>query len=208
MFLYNAASSGSASPAPAQLPQVVPRPISKRTGNKRSSRACATCRARKVRCNVVAHGAPCSNCRHDEIECILPLSKRQRYESKVQQSVVKLLIFARAGQLVRGLVRASRPLRQVQRLEILAIQVQKLKTIALRIYMMACRAFKRGPKRSLFQTLRAWGHMACLYKTMYLPKFCLQTAPIHCKNTQRQHLRFPQEQYLGFKYDHYLTLPR
>jgi hypothetical protein len=27
----------------------------------------------------VAHGAPCSNCRHDEIECVLPLSRRQRY---------------------------------------------------------------------------------------------------------------------------------
>lgn len=61
------------------MPEVTPRPISKRRGKKRSSRACTTCRARKVRCNIVAHGAPCSNCRHDEIDCVLPLSRRQRY---------------------------------------------------------------------------------------------------------------------------------
>jgi hypothetical protein len=54
------------------------RPISKRRGKKRSSRACTTCRTRKVRCNIVAHGAPCSNCRHDEVDCVLPLSRRQR----------------------------------------------------------------------------------------------------------------------------------
>lgn len=62
-----------------QPPVPCTRPISKRRGKKRSSRACTTCRARKVRCNIVAHGAPCSNCRHDEIECILPLSRRQKY---------------------------------------------------------------------------------------------------------------------------------
>ncbi|RDL31462.1 uncharacterized protein BP5553_09671 [Venustampulla echinocandica] len=60
-----------ASPAPSK-------PLSKRRGKKRSSRACASCRTRKVRCNIVAVGTPCSNCRHDEIECILPLSRRQR----------------------------------------------------------------------------------------------------------------------------------
>lgn len=64
--------------SPVVLPEAVARPISKRRGKKRSSRACTTCRARKVRCNIVAHGAPCSNCRHDEIDCVLPLSRRQR----------------------------------------------------------------------------------------------------------------------------------
>jgi hypothetical protein len=67
----------------AAFPPVAPRPISKRRGKKRSSRACTTCRLRKVRCNIVAHGAPCSNCRHDEIECVLPLSRRQRYVPSV-----------------------------------------------------------------------------------------------------------------------------
>jgi hypothetical protein len=65
---------------------VVTRPISKRRGKKRSSRACTTCRARKVRCNIVAHGAPCSNCKHDEIDCVLPLSRRQRYNSPANSS--------------------------------------------------------------------------------------------------------------------------
>jgi hypothetical protein len=65
--------------SPAAMPEIVAaRPISKRRGKKRSSRACTTCRVRKVRCNIVAHGAPCSNCRHDEIDCVLPLSRRQR----------------------------------------------------------------------------------------------------------------------------------
>ncbi|EPE24256.1 Zn2/Cys6 DNA-binding protein [Glarea lozoyensis ATCC 20868] len=70
--------SGSPAPEQEQQPQVEQRPISKRRGKKRSSRACTTCRQRKVRCNIIAHGAPCSNCRHDEIDCILPLSRRQR----------------------------------------------------------------------------------------------------------------------------------
>ncbi|KAG9247158.1 fungal-specific transcription factor domain-containing protein [Calycina marina] len=64
--------------APGSTQPVVARPINKRRGKKRSSRACTTCRARKVRCNIVAHGAPCSNCRHDETDCVLPLSRRQR----------------------------------------------------------------------------------------------------------------------------------
>src|SRR5437016_8547349 len=71
-FLTSAVSSQ------AELPQVQQRPISKRRGKKRSSRACSSCRTRKVRCNIVAHGAPCSNCRQDEIDCVLPLSRRQR----------------------------------------------------------------------------------------------------------------------------------
>jgi hypothetical protein len=70
--------SGSPVPEQEQQPQIEQRPISKRRGKKRSSRACTTCRQRKVRCNIIAHGAPCSNCRHDEIDCILPLSRRQR----------------------------------------------------------------------------------------------------------------------------------
>ena len=33
---------------------------------------------RKVRCNVVEHGAPCTNCRLDEVECIVSESKRKK----------------------------------------------------------------------------------------------------------------------------------
>lgn len=34
---------------------------------RRAARACASCRARKVRCDVV-EGAPCGNCRWDNVE--------------------------------------------------------------------------------------------------------------------------------------------
>ena len=45
---------------------------------RRASKACQCCRARKVRCNVVEHGAPCTNCRLDEVECIVSESKRKK----------------------------------------------------------------------------------------------------------------------------------
>jgi len=46
---------------------------------RRASKACQCCRARKVRCNVVEHGAPCTNCRLDEVECVVSESKRKKY---------------------------------------------------------------------------------------------------------------------------------
>ncbi|KAK4553230.1 hypothetical protein LTR86_009760 [Recurvomyces mirabilis] len=45
---------------------------------RRASKACQCCRARKVRCNVVEHGAPCTNCRLDEVDCIVSESKRKK----------------------------------------------------------------------------------------------------------------------------------
>ncbi|TKA82911.1 hypothetical protein B0A55_01168 [Friedmanniomyces simplex] len=45
---------------------------------RRASKACQCCRSRKVRCNVVEHGAPCTNCRLDEVECIVSESKRKK----------------------------------------------------------------------------------------------------------------------------------
>lgn len=50
-----------------------------RPAKRRASKACACCRARKVRCNVVEHGAPCTNCRLDDVECIVQDSKRRKY---------------------------------------------------------------------------------------------------------------------------------
>ncbi|KAK6529503.1 hypothetical protein TWF281_008676 [Arthrobotrys megalospora] len=44
---------------------------------RRASKACQCCRARKVRCNVVEHGAPCTNCRLDNVDCIITESKRR-----------------------------------------------------------------------------------------------------------------------------------
>ena len=45
---------------------------------RRASQACESCRARKVRCNVAKHGAPCTNCTLDEVECIVGESKRKK----------------------------------------------------------------------------------------------------------------------------------
>ncbi|OBT49844.1 hypothetical protein VE04_09646, partial [Pseudogymnoascus sp. 24MN13] len=49
---------------------------SNRPVKRRASNACQYCRARKVRCNVVAHGAPCTNCRLDELPCIVTERRR------------------------------------------------------------------------------------------------------------------------------------
>lgn len=44
----------------------------------RAGHACLACRARKVRCNVAIHGAPCVNCRIDNKECAtVPSDKRK-----------------------------------------------------------------------------------------------------------------------------------
>lgn len=45
---------------------------------RRASKACQCCRARKVRCNVVEQ-TPCTNCRLDEVECIVSESKRKKF---------------------------------------------------------------------------------------------------------------------------------
>jgi len=50
-----------------------------RSVKRRASKACQCCRARKVRCNVVEHGAPCTNCRLDDIECVVTESRRKRF---------------------------------------------------------------------------------------------------------------------------------
>ncbi|KAJ9668549.1 hypothetical protein H2201_001191 [Coniosporium apollinis] len=49
---------------------------------RRASKACQCCRSRKVRCNVTEHGAPCTNCRLDEVECIVSESRRKKKWTK------------------------------------------------------------------------------------------------------------------------------
>ncbi|KAK5627091.1 hypothetical protein RRF57_002806 [Xylaria bambusicola] len=44
---------------------------------RRAARACVSCRARKVRCDVV-EGAPCGNCRWDAVECVVQESRRRK----------------------------------------------------------------------------------------------------------------------------------
>ncbi|KAG9255364.1 fungal-specific transcription factor domain-containing protein [Emericellopsis atlantica] len=44
---------------------------------RRAARACVSCRARKVRCNVVDE-SPCANCRFDNVECHVQESRRRK----------------------------------------------------------------------------------------------------------------------------------
>ena len=52
--------------------------VATRPVKRRASKACQCCRSRKVRCNVTEHGAPCTNCRLDEVECIVSESRRKK----------------------------------------------------------------------------------------------------------------------------------
>jgi hypothetical protein len=82
-------SDSSGSPSDHQQPEI-PAPKRKvtqagldghttgRSVKRRASKACQCCRSRKVRCNVTEHGAPCTNCRLDEVECIVSESRRKK----------------------------------------------------------------------------------------------------------------------------------
>ena len=45
---------------------------------RRASKACHCCRSRKVRCDVVERGTPCTNCRLDMVKCVVHDSKRPK----------------------------------------------------------------------------------------------------------------------------------
>lgn len=45
---------------------------------RRATRACLSCRGRKVRCDVTSEGTPCTNCRLDKVTCRLTASSRRR----------------------------------------------------------------------------------------------------------------------------------
>lgn len=53
-------------------------PSSGRPVKRRASKACQCCRSRKVRCDVVESGIPCTNCRLDEVECLVTEGKRRK----------------------------------------------------------------------------------------------------------------------------------
>lgn len=52
--------------------------MEERMAKKRAPRACTHCRFRKVRCDVVTGGVPCTNCRLDCVTCKLAESIRTR----------------------------------------------------------------------------------------------------------------------------------
>ncbi|OAX78512.1 hypothetical protein ACJ72_07177 [Emergomyces africanus] len=55
------------------------RPNTKKPVQKRASAACRSCRARKVRCDVLLKSTPCTNCRLDGAECVIAESKRTKF---------------------------------------------------------------------------------------------------------------------------------
>ncbi|KAI1498223.1 transcription factor CTF1 [Biscogniauxia marginata] len=71
-------SLSSSSPSSKKRPAsgIEPNGAAKVT-KRRAARACVSCRARKVRCDVV-EGAPCGNCRWDNVECIVQESRRRK----------------------------------------------------------------------------------------------------------------------------------
>ncbi|OJD25963.1 hypothetical protein ACJ73_02662 [Blastomyces percursus] len=58
-----------------------------KSSRKRASKACQSCRARKVRCGVSEYGVPCHNCKVDGIECIVPERKKPTRMAKRHCSI-------------------------------------------------------------------------------------------------------------------------
>ncbi|KAK2806900.1 hypothetical protein FQN51_005700 [Onygenales sp. PD_10] len=54
-------------------------PAAKKPVQRRASAACRSCRARKVRCDVLLKSTPCTNCRLDGSECVIAESKRTKF---------------------------------------------------------------------------------------------------------------------------------
>ncbi|ATY61833.1 cutinase transcription factor 1 beta [Cordyceps militaris] len=89
-------SMGSGSPSPPPLTKTESNvSVKKRSSadggvvkvtKRRAARACVSCRARKVRCDVV-EGAPCGNCRWDNVECIVQESRRRKKSTLAASAV-------------------------------------------------------------------------------------------------------------------------
>ncbi|OAA75780.1 cutinase transcription factor 1 beta [Akanthomyces lecanii RCEF 1005] len=89
-------SDGSNSPSPPPLSKTESNvSVKKRSSadggvvkvtKRRAARACVSCRARKVRCDVV-EGAPCGNCRWDNVECVVQESRRRKKSTLAANAV-------------------------------------------------------------------------------------------------------------------------
>lgn len=74
---------------------------------RRASKACQSCRARKVRCNVVEQ-SPCTNCRLDEVECIVSESKRKKSVPCNHCVVSETMLIGCAKEMDKGRRRGKR----------------------------------------------------------------------------------------------------
>lgn len=60
-------------------PLTSPATIDQLTSKRRASRACMSCRTRKVKCDYLQSNNPCTNCRIDHFDCeVAPKKKRRR----------------------------------------------------------------------------------------------------------------------------------
>lgn len=51
---------------------------------RRASKACSCCRTRKIRCDVLERGLPCTKCRADGFECLVQARKKRRRKNETQ----------------------------------------------------------------------------------------------------------------------------
>lgn len=72
-------------------PQTPPSPANK-PRIRRARVACEYCHGRKVRCDAMVHGFPCTNCRLDNVECLKwasnPKSERRPTEGKKRSRAI------------------------------------------------------------------------------------------------------------------------
>lgn len=80
-----AAAARETGSADMHVPTAAKRPAvdstSERATKRRSTVACLSCRTRKVRCDVVACGSQCTNCRLDGVPCVVKDSNRGKRPS-------------------------------------------------------------------------------------------------------------------------------
>lgn len=79
-----------------------------RVVKRRSPRACVSCHRRKVRCDVVNGGVPCTNCRLDHVDCVLKQSNRGRKsKSKPKPTAPATISVAPAAVAATGATRRT-----------------------------------------------------------------------------------------------------
>lgn len=52
---------------------------------KRASKACSCCRTRKIRCDVLKTGVPCTKCQLDGFECVVQARKKRRGKNEMDK---------------------------------------------------------------------------------------------------------------------------
>lgn len=85
-------SSASQASQPATLPAAESQPTKvAKVAKKRAARACINCRTRKVRCDCVeTYPAPCNNCAHEGVECVVVETRRKKLVDMDQLDVFTL----------------------------------------------------------------------------------------------------------------------